>query len=138
MTVDSCYSACASVVVLTTLKHMQLHVYILERDYHTDVYGHWLSRHVSAWECEGWACCNQKRAPKCGILSSKLRNPVCKEELGVWQCEAVSVWPARVTCLVAAGALQALAVKEQVTMATLAAKTGAGRHGGGGCRSVGV
>lgn len=40
---------------------------------------------------EGRGALHSKRSPKCGILSSKLRSPVCKEEeemMGVWQCES--------------------------------------------------
>lgn len=64
---------------------------------------------------------HSKRSPKCGIFSSKLRSPVCKERRRRWGCgsvRAVSVWPAHVTCLL----LRALAVaKEQVTKATVVA-----------------
>lgn len=75
-----------------------------------------------AWEGT-WGCFTQKRSPKCGILSSKLRSPVCKgrRRRRRWGCgsvRAVSVWPAHVTCLL----LRAMAVaKEQVTEATVVA-----------------
>lgn len=100
---------------------------------------------VLMWVCNGrewvvgtWECFTQKRSPKCGILSSKLRSPVCKgrRRRRRWGCgsvRAVSVWPAHVTCLL----LRAMAVaKEQVTKATVVAME-AGRHGGGsGCQLV--
>lgn len=72
------------------------------------------------WVCMGgtWGCFTRKRSPKCGILSSKLRSPVCKgrrRRRRRWGCgsvRAVSVWPAHVTCLL----LRAMAVaKEQVS-----------------------
>lgn len=71
----------------------------------------------------GWlhAVLHSKRSPKCGILSSKLRSPVCKEWRRRWGCgsmRAVSVWPAHVTCLL----LRAMAVaKEQVINAAVVA-----------------
>lgn len=70
----------------------------------------------------GTGVLHSKRSPKCGILSSKLRSPVCKERRRRrWGCgsvRAVSVWPAHVTCLL----LRAMAVaKEQVTKATVVA-----------------
>lgn len=65
-------------------------------------------------------CLIQKRSPKCGILSSKLRSPVFKGRRRRWwgcgSVRAVSVWPAHVTCLL----LRAMAVaQKQVNKATV-------------------
>lgn len=66
---------------------------------------------------------HSNRSPKCGILSSKLLSPVCKERSRRrrWGCcsvRAVSVWPVHVTCLL----LRAMAVaKKQVVMAVVRA-----------------
>lgn len=75
--------------------------------------GRWV---VGMWDA------HSNRSPKCGILSSKLLSPVCKERRRRrWGCcsvRAVSVWPVHVTCLL----LRAMAVaKKQVVMAVVRA-----------------
>lgn len=89
------------------------------------------------WEGLGRGVLNSKRSPKCGILSSKLRSPVCKERRRRrWGCgsvRAVSVWPAHVTCLVAESDGSCKGAGHPGNGGCY----GAGRHGGGsGCQLV--
>lgn len=99
--------------------------------------GYW--SHLYSCQCawEGRGVLHSKRSPKCGILSSKLRSPVCKgRRRRRWGCgsvRAVSVWPAHVTCLL----LRAMAVAKGAGHQGNGGCYGAGRHGGGsGCQLV--